>query len=100
MKITTETKTVNVTLRKYDGGWNCGLEPDCLGDLDPAFQMDHELNNDGFFVATDDDLDNMVSFWQSECADANSGKDGEIIYALTEDEIDRGDEWELFVEEL
>lgn len=99
MTIITETKTVEITLRKYVGGWNCGLEPDCLNDLEPYFLAEHEKNDDGYYVATDEEADNMISFWKSECVDANSGKDGEIINALTQDEIDRGDEWELFVEE-
>ena len=34
MTIKTETKTINITLKLWRGGWNAGYEPDCFDDLE------------------------------------------------------------------
>lgn len=99
MKIKTETRTVNITLRKFVGGWSAGWEPDCFDDLETTFRiLNPNRDEDGSTViATDADTNAMIGWWQSECDDANAGRDGECLIALSEDEIARGDEWYLEV---
>ena len=100
MTIKTESKIINIALRLWRGGWNAGLEPDCFQDLETNFRCDHEYD-DGTdtILASDADAQNLIAWWRDECDSANSGNDGECLLALSEDEIDRGDEWQLIVDE-
>lgn len=99
MTIKTETRTVEITLRKFVGGWNAGWEPDCFDDLETTFRCIHTgRDEDGYTIlATDSDVNDLVDCWKAECDDANAGRDGECLLALSEDEIARGDEWYLEV---
>lgn len=99
MTIKTETRTITITLRKFVGGWSAGWEPDCFDDLETSFPIDHPDRLDGDYVilASDADTDGMIGWWQEECEEANAGRDGECLCALSEDQIARGDEWYLEV---
>lgn len=83
MTITTEIRTVDVTLRMLRGNY---WQPDCLADLE-----------DGRNHMSDKELDWLIDYWEDEVNLANSGKDGESLRALTSDEIDRGIFWSLSV---
>lgn len=100
MTIKTESRIINIALRLWRDGWNAGLEPDCFQDLETSFRCDHEYD-DGTdtILASDADAQNLIAWWRDECDSANSGNDGECLLALSEDEIDRGDEWQLIVDE-
>lgn len=102
MTIKTETRTVEIALRIWRGGWNAGFEPDCFEDLEVNFPIDHpeRLDGDWTIISSDADLVSMIDGWQYECAEANAGHDGECLCALSEDEIARGDSWELIVQEV
>ena len=102
MEIKTETRTVSIALRLWRGGWNAGYKPDCFADLENGSfarefgkGLDEEI---GAILATDADLDNLIDWWQSECDAANSGEDGEVLLALSDEERERGDEWNLIVD--
>ena len=102
MEIKTETRTVNITLRLWRGCFNAGYEPDCFADLENgsfAREFGKGLDEEtGAILATDADLDNLINWWQNECNAANSGADGEVLLALSEEERERGDEWTLSVD--
>lgn len=103
MTIKTESKIIRITLKLWRGGWNAGYEPDCFSDMDNGsfardFGKGREEGSDAI-IASDADTRDMIAWWQDECAAANRGEDGECLQALTEEEIDRGDEWTLDVDE-
>lgn len=109
MTITTPTRTVTVSLRRYTGGWDrgCGpdclqdLEPDCLQDLEPDFPRTHpdRLPGSDIIVSSDEDLDDMLDFWYTAAYASNHGQDNDGLDGLTEEEIERGDQWILDVVE-
>lgn len=100
MTIKTESKMITISLRLWRGGWNAGFEPDCFQDLETNFRCDHEYDSGSDTIfASDADAQNLISWWRDECDSANSGNDGECLLALSEDEIARGDEWQLIVDE-
>ena len=100
MTIKTESKIINISMKLYRGGWNCGYEPDCFQDLEPNFPRDHEYDAEAeAILASDAEAQSLIDWWQDECDSSNAGEDGECLQALTEDEIARGDEWALFVDE-
>lgn len=103
MTIKTESKMINIALRLWRGGWNAGYEPDCFSDLDNGEFVREFCNgrDDGSdtILASDADTQNLISWWRDECDSANSGNGGECLVALSEDEIARGDEWQLLVDE-
>lgn len=86
----------DVALRLWRGGWNAGFEPDCLEDLDGYLVSKRDRH--GVVHISDKEFVDVVDWWRSEIANPNSGKDGEVLNALTEDEIERGDEWMLIVD--
>ena len=103
MTIKTESKYIHITLKLWRGGWNAGYEPDCFGDMDNGcFERDfgkgREEGSDAI-LASDAATRDMIEWWQGECAAANRGEDGEFMQALSEEEIARGDEWSLDVDE-
>jgi hypothetical protein len=95
MKIKTETKMHTIEMRLWRDGWNAGYEPDCFDDLEPNFPADHEIDEDGIILATEAEVDDLLAFWRSEIRAANIGEDGDVLNALTDDEIANGDEWIL-----
>lgn len=103
MTIKTESKLITIALRLYRGGWDAGYEPDCFADMDSgsfAREFGKGIDDEtGAILASDADTKDLVSWWQDECDTANRGEDGDCLIALAEDEIDRGDEWTLFVDE-
>ena len=90
MFIKTETRLLEITLRLWRGGWNAGYEPDCFDDIG------------GFdaYTYTDKDADELISWWEHECENANKGEDGDGLQGLTEDEINNGDSWDFDVEDV
>lgn len=100
MTIKTESKIVRVALRLWRGGWSAGYEPDCFQDLEPNFPRDHGYDRGwDAILASDADTQAMIDWWKDECDSANRGEDGECLVALTEEELERGDEWNLIVDE-
>lgn len=100
MKIinTTTNKSVDISLRLYRGGWDCGLEPDVLQDVAAADLNACPRDEDRNPMMRADDLRAFISWWQDEAQRSNSGRDGDGLCGLTEAEIARGDEWMLLVE--
>lgn len=115
MTIITESRTVSISLRYWHGGQNAGYDPDCFHDVEVAFANNHdkaEGSND--YVATDVEVDELVEWWEEECKTANAGYDhgqyiddedyaqygpvGVILFALTDEQRSRGDEWVLTVD--
>ena len=103
MTIKTESRIINIALRLWRGGWNAGFEPDCFADLENGdFSREYGKGYDDdtdAILASDADAQTLIAWWRDECDSANSGNDGECLLALSEDEIDRGDEWQLIVDE-
>ena len=99
MTITTPTRTVTVSLRRYTGGWDMGYSPDCLQDLEPDFPRTHPDRLPGFdiIVSSDDDLDDMLDFWHTAVYAANHGIDNDGLPGLKASEFERGDQWILDV---
>lgn len=106
MTIKTEKRLVDISLRYWRGGWNAGYEPDCFQDLEPNFPVqfpEREENEDGFpcaILCPEKELVELIDFWSEECDLANEGETGDVLEALTDAEIENGDGWNLFVNEL
>ena len=103
MTIKTESKTINITLKLWRGGWNAGYEPDCFDDMENGsfareFGKGTEEGSTAI-LASDEDTRNLIAWWQNEVDTANRGEDGEVLVALTDEERDNGDEWDLVVDE-
>ena len=92
-------ENVNISLRLYRGGWDCGLEPDVLQDVAADDLNARPHDDDGYPMMSADDLRAFISWWQDEAQRSNSGRDGDGLCGLTEAEIDRGDEWMLITAE-
>lgn len=101
MKIinTTTNKSVDISLRRYRGGFDCDTEPDALQDLAEADLNDCPRDEDGNPMMSADMLKDFIDWWTDEVARANTGRDGDGLQGLTEAEIDRGDEWMFIVNE-
>lgn len=100
MKIinTTTNKSVDISLRRYRGGWDCDIEPDALQDLAAADLNGCLRDEDRNPMMDADMLKDFIDWWTDEVARANTGRDGDGLQGLTADEISRGDEWMLSVE--
>lgn len=96
---TTTNKSVDISLRRYRGGWDNDTEPDALQDLAAADLNDCPRDEDGNPMMSADMLKNFIDWWTDEVAHANTGRDGDGLQGLTEAEIDRGDEWMFIVNE-
>lgn len=103
MTIKTESKIINITLKLWRGGWNAGYEPDCFDDLENgSFAREFGKGTaDGgtAILASDEDAKRLIAWWQGEVDAVNRGEDGEVLAALTGEERDNGDEWNLIVDE-
>lgn len=101
MTIKTESKIITITLKLWRGGWNAGYEPDCFDDLENgsfAREFGKGTAADGTAIlASDEDAECLIAWWQGEVDAANRGEDGEVLAALTDEERDNGDEWDLIV---
>lgn len=115
MTIVTETRTVKIALRYWRGGWDAGYDPDCFSDLEVNFPLTHDmLPGSSDYTATDAEVDELITWWRQECANANAGYDherysndedylqygpeGEVLAALTDEQRARGDEWILIID--
>ena len=101
MKIKTETRRLTLALRLWRGGWNAGYEPDCLDGLETDFPRNrpHDEETDDL-LATDQEVDGLIAWWQWECDNANTGDlDGDALRGLSRAERKNGDEWALIVDE-
>lgn len=95
MDINIGNETYRISLRRYTpDGW----EPDCFHDMEPNFRRDHRADGHGTIIATAEELDNLVDWWEEETKQANAGVSGDGLVGLTKEEIDKGVEWTLFVE--
>lgn len=106
MFIKTETRLLDISLNLWRGGWNAGYEPDCFDDLGCIAREGHEVLElddcgcDKAYIYTDKEANELISWWESECENANKGEDGDGLQGLTEDEIGRGDEWNFSAEDV
>lgn len=105
MKIKTEKRLVNISLRYWEGGWNAGYEPDCFQDLEPNFPLmfpreEDEYGCSNVILCPEKNLCELIDFWEEECIAANEGENGDVLEALTDEEIENWDGWNLIVEEL
>ena len=103
MLIKTETRVLEIGLSIWSGFPGV----DCFDDIGgPDARDGHdvfELDDTGCAIAyvyTDADADKLVSWWESECENANRGEDGDGLQGLTEDEIASGDSWALSVKDV
>lgn len=94
MRIATESRNVEVTLKVWkNGNWSC----DCFQDLECNFAQDHEVDYEtGDIACTEEELNNLISFWEGEVEDVNAGRYSEVL-SLTEEELEEGCEWSLEV---
>lgn len=94
MMIRTESRNVNVSLKMWNGSdWGC----DCFDELEVNFASNHEIDEEtGDIACTDEELDELIDFWEGEVADVNAGKYSECL-SLTEEELEEGCEWSLEV---
>lgn len=103
MLIKTETRVLEIGLSI----WNVFPGVDCFDDIGgPDARDGHdvfELDDTGCspaYIYTDKDADELISWWEHECENANRGEDGDGLQGLTEDEIASGDSWVLSVEDV
>lgn len=100
MTIKTETRTVEITLKFWDGNTNA-YSPDVFGDVETGFPTSHScLDGSSVLVATDAEVEDLAGWWVGEVKDANDGSEGDVLAALDDDAIESGSEWVLFVDEV
>ena len=101
MRIRTEKRIVEIELYRWIGGWDAGRTPDCFGDVEDNFGLSH-YDEEGMEVrATEAEVKDLMEWWQEEITMANAGEDGNgVLPPMDEDEIARGDEWILKMEEM
>lgn len=79
MTIKTETRTVEITLKQWNeenACWSC----DMFDDLETSFASAHQhAAGDNAFVASDDELNDLVSWWEDEVNASNTNGSGEIL---------------------
>lgn len=94
MMIRTESRNVNVSLKMWNGSdWSC----DCFQDLECNFAQDHEVDDEtGDIACTEEELNDLISFWEGEVENVNVGRYSEVL-SLTEEELEEGYEWSLEV---
>lgn len=102
MKIKTETRVVTISLKLWRSGWNAGFEPDCFDDMEPNFPIynpERDEDEDYVILSSDNAVNDLIDWWESEVEAANRGEDGDGLCGLSEAELENGDEWVLNVEE-
>lgn len=95
---TTDNTKVDVTLRLWRGGWGAGFEPDAIQDLASDDLNSRPHDDDGHPMMSAADLQAFIDWWADAIARSNSGRDGDGLQGLTDEEIERGDEWMLTVD--
>lgn len=102
MKIRTEKGLTWIALKMWRGGWSAGYEPDCFDDMEVNFRLDHWNEETGEIMATEEEVKELVEWWEDEVAVANAGEHGDALVPLTAEEIEYGDEWciNVYFEEL
>ena len=94
MYIKTETRKVNVELKlwnKFYGNWNMGI----FDEVEAGFPVDHERDEEtGYIVATDDELNELIEWWDDECDRANDDWYPQVL------EHSETGEWALFVTDM
>lgn len=99
MMITTNTRTVEIALRLWNG-LDGQYEPDCFNDLEPNFAPAHR-GEGGEIRCTDEELNDLIEWWTAEVENANHGDvDGDGLCVLTDEQRENGDEWALIVAEV
>ena len=107
MQIRTEKGLVRIVLKMWRGGWNAGYEPDCFDDMEVNFRHDHLNEETGEIMATEEEVKELVEWWEDEVAVANAGEPGDddeppienywehgdCLVPLTVGEIENGDGW-------
>lgn len=86
-KISVDLSYIDCKNNEYD--LLCRLDDNLPGKYDPASRC--------YIVDSDERVQQMIDFWRSECESANHGENGEILEALTQEEIDNDVEWMLEV---
>ena len=120
MTIRSEIRTVEISLRYWNGGWNAGYDPDCFDDLEPNFPeqfTERAEDDDTIILAPESELAELIDWWKNERDTANAGYDHDefaddeafeaynqscgwtdvILTPLTDEARDRGDHWDLIV---
>lgn len=102
--ITKDTnKVFDIELRIWHDGWYAGYEPDCFDDLECNFIRDCCERIGWDCYAKEEDVRDMLSWWESEVASANDDpdyegdglnglQDGEWCLLVDEEDADE-DEW-------
>lgn len=99
MTIKTNTRFVTITLRRWNAE-NGSYSPDFFADADTDFAASHPYDDPTCaYLAADDDLDDLIDWWQDTVADANAGNDTNVLAALSDEERERGDEYVLSVDD-
>lgn len=93
----TDNSRVDISLRRYRGGWDCDTELDALQDLTAADLNECPRDEDGNPMMSAAMIEEFIDWWTDEVARANTGRDGDGLQGLTDAEIERGDEWMLTV---
>lgn len=79
MTIKTETRTVEITLKQWNeenACWSCDL----FDDLETSFASAHQCApGDNAFIASDDELNDLVSWWEDEVNASNANGCGEVL---------------------
>lgn len=98
MEIKTNARRVNITLRLWDAE-AASYSPDFFCDAETAFAANHQCEcGSSAYLATDNELADMIGWWEGEVAAANRGA-GEAL-TLDDEQLRRGDEYSLDVTEL
>lgn len=94
MRVITEKRTVEISLRVWNGSnWEC----DCFQDLECNFAQAHDIDEEtGDIACTEEELNDLISFWEGEVEDVNAGRYSEVL-SLSDEEIEEGYEWSLEV---
>lgn len=112
MKLITETREIKITLHYFNG---TDLDPDCFNDLEDVFMVEHKmLDGSDEYIATDEEVNDLIEFWEKECKTANAGYnhneysdyeeykartlEDPMLWALSDDQLENGEKWILTVD--
>lgn len=96
IKITETQKTYSVTLKCWEDNQ---YSPDCFDDIEVNVPLNYpQAAGSDAYEMPQKDFDDLVDYWESECADFNEGRFSEQFGDREEVGHDR--EFALFVDEI
>ena len=95
--LTTDTKKLyDIELRHHGENGSYYGRKNYIDDFYDEAAPDAETDGMGSFLMTSDEFSAFCAEWKTECALANSGKDGESLEALNKWQIADGEYWAFY----